>query len=152
MIWKSLNFLALLYFVHAPPKLRRHIEANAYKYTIVVPYQEQFRSQASLLCPFFPFSDLTLPLLHIWSLSRHQQANDETEQAQDRAEDLNDKNLDEPAKSLMGVPFFNGFATYSAGSAASANAALLPFIPTDTPQIRLHIPTVIPPQNSAKPV
>lgn len=41
------------------------------------------------------------------------------------------------------------FKTYKLGSAASASAALLPFIPTDTPQIRLHIPTVKPAQNSA---
>ena len=39
--------------------------------------------------------------------------------------------------------------THRLGSAASANAALLPFIPTLTPQIRLHIPTSTPDQNSA---
>ena len=42
--------------------------------------------------------------------------------------------------------------TYRLGSAASANAALLPLIPTETPHIRLHIPTVIPDQNNAYPV
>lgn len=41
---------------------------------------------------------------------------------------------------------------YSEGSAASAKAAPLPLIPTATPQIRLHNPTVSPDQNSAKPV
>lgn len=39
--------------------------------------------------------------------------------------------------------------TYRLGSAASANAALLPLIPTETPQIRLHMPTSKPPQKSA---
>ena len=39
--------------------------------------------------------------------------------------------------------------TYKLGSAASASAALLPLIPTETPHIRLHIPTVNPDQNSA---
>ena len=42
--------------------------------------------------------------------------------------------------------------TYSVGSAASASAALLPLMPTHTPQIKLHMPTVIPAQNSAYPV
>ena len=42
--------------------------------------------------------------------------------------------------------------TYKLGSAASAKAALLPLMPTETPQTRLHVPTVIPAQNSAKPV
>jgi len=42
--------------------------------------------------------------------------------------------------------------SHKLGSAASANAALLPLIPTDTPQIKLHIPTVNPDQNRAKPV
>jgi hypothetical protein len=42
--------------------------------------------------------------------------------------------------------------THSAGSAASASAALLPLMPTQTPQIRLHIPTVNPAQNRAYPV
>jgi hypothetical protein len=36
-------------------------------------------------------------------------------------------------------------------SAASAMAAFEPVIPTEIPQRRLHIPTVRPPQNSAKP-
>ena len=38
---------------------------------------------------------------------------------------------------------------YKLGSAASASAALLPLIPTETPHIKLHIPTVNPDQNSA---
>lgn len=42
--------------------------------------------------------------------------------------------------------------TYKVESAASAKAALLPLMPTDTPQMRLHIPTVTPDQNRAKPV
>jgi hypothetical protein len=43
-------------------------------------------------------------------------------------------------------------STYKDGSAASARAALLPLMPTQTPQIRLHMPTVNPAQNSAYPV
>ena len=39
--------------------------------------------------------------------------------------------------------------THRLGSAASANAAPLPLIPTEIPQIRLHIPTVKPAQNNA---
>lgn len=42
--------------------------------------------------------------------------------------------------------------TYKPGSAASARAAPLPFTPTEIPQIRLHTPTVIPPQKTAYPV
>lgn len=42
--------------------------------------------------------------------------------------------------------------TYRVGSAASAKAAPLPLIPTATPQIRLHMPTVRPDQKRAKPV
>lgn len=42
--------------------------------------------------------------------------------------------------------------TYRLGSAASARAAPLPLMPTDTPQIRLHIPTVMPAQKRAYPV
>jgi hypothetical protein len=51
--------------------------------------------------------------------------------------------------------YYNGQAgtkAHKLGSAASANAALLPLIPTLTPQIKLHIPTVNPDQNSANPV
>ena len=39
--------------------------------------------------------------------------------------------------------------TYKLGSAASASAALLPLMPTETPHIRLHIPTVNPDQKRA---
>lgn len=42
--------------------------------------------------------------------------------------------------------------TYKLGSAASARAAPLPLMPTETPHIKLHIPTVIPDQNRAYPV
>jgi hypothetical protein len=42
--------------------------------------------------------------------------------------------------------------TYRVPSAASARAAPLPLIPTETPQIKLQNPTVIPPQNKAYPV
>ena len=40
-------------------------------------------------------------------------------------------------------------STHKLGSAASANAALDPLMPTLTPQIRLHIPTSSPLQKSA---
>jgi hypothetical protein len=42
--------------------------------------------------------------------------------------------------------------SYKLGSAASARAAELPLMPTETPHIRLHVPTVMPAQNSAYPV
>lgn len=42
--------------------------------------------------------------------------------------------------------------SYKDGSAASARAAPLPLMPTEIPHIRLHIPTVSPDQNNAKPV
>ena len=48
-----------------------------------------------------------------------------------------------PKTSTMRI-FTNKF-----GSAASASAALEPVIPTQTPQRRLHTPTVSPPQNRA---
>ena len=87
--------------------------------------------------------------------ARHEQADNKTEQSQDRAENLNDKYFNEPRK--QGLPkkssvWVGNNLAYRLGSAASASAALLPLIPTDTPQIKLHIPTVIPDQNSAYPV
>jgi hypothetical protein len=84
-----------------------------------------------------------------------QQSNDQTEQAKNRREDLDDQDLDETAKALDTC---HGFIchqcpeTYSEGSAASANAALEPLIPTLTPQIRLHMPTRVPLQKRAYPV
>lgn len=42
--------------------------------------------------------------------------------------------------------------SYKLGSAASAKAALLPLMPTETPQMRLHMPTVTPDQKRANPV
>ena len=45
-----------------------------------------------------------------------------------------------------------GHSSYSEGSAASAKAALLPLMPTETPQTKLHMPTVKPAQNKANPV
>lgn len=41
--------------------------------------------------------------------------------------------------------------TKSWGSAASARAAVEPVIPTETPQSKLHTPTVKPPQKMEKP-
>ena len=45
-----------------------------------------------------------------------------------------------------------GVISYKLGSAASASAALLPLIPTETPHTKLHSPTVMPAQNKAYPV
>jgi hypothetical protein len=83
------------------------------------------------------------------------QSNDESEQAENRREDLNDQDLDE----TVDVSAICGYlchtvhpVTHSEGSAASAKAALEPLIPTLTPQIKLHMPTNTPLQNSAYPV
>ena len=43
-------------------------------------------------------------------------------------------------------------STYKLESAASANAALLPLMPTETPHIKSHMPTVRPDQKRAYPV
>ena len=90
-------------------------------------------------------------LLEVDGFSGNQKANNETEQSKNRAKDLNNKNLDEPrAMSKQSIPPGDGFArTHKLASAASARAALLPLIPTETPHIRLHMPTVSPDQNSA---
>ena len=53
---------------------------------------------------------------------------------------------------LAYVLFIGKVFTHRLGSAASASAALLPLIPTETPQMRLHMPTVMPAQKSAYPV
>lgn len=85
-------------------------------------------------------------------LARHKQANDETEKAQDGAEDLDDENLNESKGTRdisLELIYVAMAETYSVGSAASANAAPLPLMPTATPQTRLHMPTVRPDQNSA---
>lgn len=79
-----------------------------------------------------------------------QQSDDESEEAEDRREDLNDQDLDETSDELV----IRDHAcvrplTYSEGSAASAKAALEPLIPTLTPQIKLHMPTSTPLQNNA---
>ena len=82
----------------------------------------------------------------------HEQSNDETEQTKDGTKDLDNENLDETAKESVKTSGIQRSRTYSEGSAASANAALLPLIPTETPQTRLQMPTVSPAQNSAYPV
>lgn len=51
----------------------------------------------------------------------------------------------EPKTSTMRI------LTKRLGSAASASAAFEPVTPTEIPQSKLHIPTVSPPQNMAKP-
>ena len=81
----------------------------------------------------------------------HEESNDQAEQSKDSSEDLNRENLDEP-KYVSQESDSVYWKTYSVGSAASANAALLPLMPTQTPQIKLHMPTVMPAQNSAYPV
>jgi hypothetical protein len=86
----------------------------------------------------------------------HKKTDNQTEKSKNGAEDLNDENLDEPVKEEQCKRVFSVLDTtghtYKLGSAASAKAAPLPLIPTEIPQIRLHIPTVIPPQKTAYPV
>ena len=92
-------------------------------------------------------------LREVGCLAGHQQPNNEPEQAEHRTEDLDHEDLDESLccqQNSHGDVIRNG--AYNVGSAASANAALLPLMPTLTPHIRLHRPTVKPDQNSAKPV
>jgi hypothetical protein len=107
----------------------------------------------------------TTPLGFVCSQEKHsfevvgatteQQSNNQSEQTEDRRENLNDQDLDETVSALDCCP---GFicgprpGTYSEGSAASANAALEPLMPTLTPQIKLHMPTSVPLQNRAYPV
>lgn len=90
-------------------------------------------------------------LSEIERLARHKQAYNEAKETEDGAEDLNDKNLDEPGfeQQLALVHPLSSASTYKLGSAASANAALLPLIPTDTPHIKLQAPTISPLQNIA---
>lgn len=84
--------------------------------------------------------------------SREQEADDETEQTEDGAEDLNDKDLYKSVTMLDVDWIATDFSSaHKLGSAASARAALLPLIPTDTPQIRLHAPTSTPDQKMAYP-
>jgi multidrug resistance efflux pump len=79
-----------------------------------------------------------------------QQADDKTEKSKDRAKNLDDENLDESGLKVRAKSKGRrGEVAYRPGSAASASAALLPLIPTDTPQMRLHMPTVKPAQNRA---
>jgi hypothetical protein len=82
----------------------------------------------------------------------HEQTNDKTEESENGAENLNDENLDEAAGLLGCMHTRWDWDTHREGSAASARAALLPLIPTDTPQMRLHMPTVRPAQKRAYPV
>lgn len=93
-------------------------------------------------------------LAELGGLAGNEKANDETEQAQHGAENLDDKDLDEPReKSMLDVRRTNtAITTYRDGSAASARAAPLPLIPTATPQTKLHRPTVRPDQKRAYPV
>ena len=88
--------------------------------------------------------------LEVVCTAAKQQSNDESEQAEDGREDLNDQDLDETVNTLaVPVLSISHPQTYSEGSAASAKAALEPLMPTLTPQIKLHMPTSTPLQNSA---
>lgn len=61
-------------------------------------------------------------------------------------------NLDLKVSKEFSVVLMKCFLAHKVGSAASASAALLPLIPTETPHIKLHIPTVRPDQKRAYPV
>jgi len=90
--------------------------------------------------------------LEVVCAATEQQSNDESEQTEDRREDLNDQNLDETINTLAIFVLVSNNAhpcTHSEGSAASAKAALEPLMPTLTPQIKLHMPTSTPLQKSA---
>lgn len=92
-------------------------------------------------------------LLKIICAALQQQSNDQTEESKDGREDLNDENLHKSGHPVsFDLPLLFPMSTHSAGSAASANAALDPLMPTLTPHTRLHMPTSKPAQNSAKPV
>lgn len=90
-------------------------------------------------------------LLEFGRLSSHQKSDNQTEQAKDRAEDLDNQNPDESIVPLSARSLEKGIVweTYRLGSAASANAAPLPLMPTEIPQIKLQNPTVTPPQKRA---
>jgi hypothetical protein len=93
------------------------------------------------------------PSLEVLCATLHEQSNNEAEQSKNSSKDLNGEDLDEP--NTVSKPLSTrakAMETHIAGSAASARAALLPLMPTQTPQIRLHIPTVNPAQNRAYPV
>lgn len=98
--------------------------------------------------------NLNVSSLKVLRVALHEQADDKTKQSKDSSKDLNGKDFDESIiVSMPKVVLVYSFReTHSAGSAASARAALLPLMPTQTPQIRLHIPTVRPAQNNAYPV
>jgi hypothetical protein len=79
-----------------------------------------------------------------------EKTDDKTEKAKDRTEDLDNKDLDKSGVGISDMVQANViWEPYRPGSAASARAALLPLMPTDTPQMRLHAPTVNPAQNRA---
>ena len=81
----------------------------------------------------------------------YQQPDDKAEETQHGAEDLDDENLDKPdgIVSSLSSCLMKHQRTHRLGSAASARAAPLPLMPTDTPHTRLHMPTVNPDQNRA---
>jgi hypothetical protein len=92
------------------------------------------------------------PLLEVRCFRRDQQTDDETEKPKHRTEDFDNQNFYEPKDKLtMRDGDIDAASTYKLGSAASASAAPLPLIPTDTPHTKLHIPTVNPDQNRAYP-
>lgn len=90
--------------------------------------------------------------LKVLCVALHQQSNDKSKQSENSGKDFDSENLDEPNRKLASSWSLRMWVTCSAGSAASARAALLPLMPTQTPQIRLHMPTVSPAQKRAYPV
>jgi hypothetical protein len=86
-------------------------------------------------------------------LAGHEETNDQAEETKDGAEDLDDQDLDKSGEKILARASWRCHdTTHSVGSAASANAAPLPLIPTATPHTKLQPPTVTPAQNNANPV
>ena len=101
-------------------------------------------------------------IIHLFEIGRFsgdEKTNYQTKETQDRTEDLDHEDLDKPGSSVSGSRWKDvkgenkeiGW-THKLGSAASARAALLPLIPTEIPQTKLHMPTVTPAQKRAYPV
>jgi hypothetical protein len=111
----------------------------------VAPYcQRMVLSALKMTCSF-----------EVVRATAEKQSNDESEEAEDGREDLNDQDLDETVDMSATCGYLRHTVhpkTHSEGSAASARAALEPLMPTLTPQIKLHMPTKTPLQNSAYPV
>lgn len=90
--------------------------------------------------------------IEVKCLAGDKQPDDQAKEAENGAEDLDDENLDEARKEQVSLRNSSAALkgkSYSVGSAASARAAPLPLIPTATPHMRLHMPTVMPDQKRA---